>query len=59
MRALVTAGARVRFVNNGEMAHTIAARDGSWTTDALAPAMSGHVAFDEPGTFLYHCTDHP
>ena len=59
VRALVTAGARVRFVNNGEMAHTIAARDGSWTTDTLAPAMSGYVAFDEPGTFLYHCTDHP
>ena len=41
VRALVTAGARVRFVNNGEMAHTIAARDGSWTTDTLAPAMFG------------------
>ena len=19
----------------------------------------GYVTFDEPGTFLYHCTDHP
>ena len=34
----MTAGARVRFVNNGELAHTVAARDGSWTTGALQPA---------------------
>ena len=59
VRALVTAGARVRFVNNGETSHTVAARDGSWSTGALAPATSGYVTFDEPGTFLYHCTDHP
>ena len=59
VRALVTAGARVRFVNNGELAHTIAARDGAWSTMTLEPAMSAFVTFGEPGTFLYHCTDHP
>ena len=59
VRALVTAGAPVRFVNNGELEHTIAARDGSWSTATLEPAMSAFVTFDEPGTFLYHCTDHP
>ena len=59
VRALVTAGARVRFVNNGELAHTIAARDGAWSTTTLEPAMSAFVTFGEPGTFLYHCTDHP
>ena len=59
VRALVTVGDRVRFVNNGEIAHTIAARDGSWTTGTLDPATSASVTLDEPGTFLYHCTDHP
>ena len=59
VRAQVAAGARVRFVNNGEIAHTVAARDGSWTTDTLEPATWQFVTFEEPGTFIYHCTDHP
>ena len=58
-RNQVTGGTRVRFINNGEMAHTIAARDGSWTTDTIAPGLFEYVAFDTPGTFLFHCTDHP
>ena len=58
IRALVTVGTRVRFVNNGEIAHTVAARDGSWTTGTLEPATWEFVTFDEPGTLLYHCTDH-
>ena len=58
-RALVTAGERIRFVNNGQVAHTMAARDGTWSTTTLEPGMSTVVTFDDPGTFLYHCTDHP
>ena len=59
MRALVNVGQRVQFVNNGEIAHTVAARDGSWSTATLEPATWEFMTFDEPGTFLYHCTDHP
>ena len=59
VRAEVIAGARVRFVNNGEIAHTVAARDGSWTTEVLEPATWEFVTFDRPGTFTYHCPDHP
>ena len=59
VRALVSAGARLRFVNNGDLAHTIAARDGTWNTSTLEPDMSAFVTFEDPGTFLYHCTDHP
>ena len=59
VRALVSPGASVQFVNNGEVAHTIAARDGSWSTGAIEPAMSAYVTLEETGTFLYHCTDHP
>ena len=59
VHALVTGGTRVLFLNNGEMAHTIAARDGSWSTGTIQPGRWEHVTFDQPGTFLYHCTDHP
>ncbi|MYD86050.1 MAG: hypothetical protein F4Y14_07635 [Acidobacteria bacterium] len=42
-----------------EIPHTPAARDGSWSTGTLNPGLWGFVTFDEPGTFLYHCEDHP
>ncbi len=58
-RTQVGSDTRVRFINNGEIAHTIAARDGSWTTGAIAPGLFGYHTFDTPGTFRYHCTDHP
>ena len=59
VHALVTVGAPVQFLNNGEMSHTVAARDGSWTAGTLEPATWSQLTFDQPGTFLYHCTDHP
>ena len=59
LRARVSAGTRVRFTNNGEIAHTVAARDGSWSTGTLEPGLWDFVTFDDPGTFLYHCEDHP
>ena len=58
-RAQVGSGTRVRFINNGEIAHIIAARDGSWTTGAIAPGLFVYHTFDTPSTFRYHCTDHP
>ena len=59
VRARVAAGTRVQFLNNGELPHTVAARDGSWKLDTLEPAEWFYATFDQPGTFLYHCTDHP
>ena len=59
VRARVAAGTRVRFTNNGELSHTVAARDGSWSTGPLAPGTWSFVTFDTPGTFLYHCEEHP
>ena len=42
------------------MTHTIvAAQNGSWTTSALQSGRWKYVTLDQPGTFLYHCTDHP
>ena len=59
VRALITAGVSVRFRNNGDISHTIAARDGSWTTETVEPGMEVTVNLDGRGTFLYHCTEHP
>jgi len=59
VRSKVSVGDRVRFINNGEISHTIAARDGSWATNTLSPGRFEYVTVEEPGTFLYHCTEHP
>ena len=59
VRALVAAGTSVRFLNNGDLSHTIAARDGSWTTETVEPGMEVTVSLDGGGIFLYHCTEHP
>ena len=58
-RVRVKAGTRVMFVNNGRIRHALAARDGSWNSGALPPAKSFYVQLNTPGTFLYHCTEHP
>ncbi len=58
-RIRVSAGTRVRFVNNGTVQHTVEAQDGSWTTGGIEPGLFEYVAFDAPGTFRFRCTDHP
>jgi plastocyanin len=58
-RARAKVGTQVMWVNNGRLAHTVAAEDGSWTTGRLAPLEAGAVTFDRPGTYTYICVDHP
>ena len=55
----VEAGTTVTFTNSGRLTHTITAVDGSWGAGQLKMAQSGYVPFDEPGTYTYHCEDHP
>jgi quinohemoprotein ethanol dehydrogenase len=59
IRARVKVGTRVTWINNGKMAHTIIAEDGSWTTGPISPAQQGYVTFDKPGKYTYICKDHP
>lgn len=59
LRARVVAGTRVTFRNNGTMTHTIVALDGSWSTHTLRPLDVSYVTFDKPGTYVYHCKEHP
>ncbi len=58
-RARVPVGTRVVWLNNGTIAHTIVAQDGSWSTGPLKPAETGGVTFDRPGTYTYICKEHP
>jgi alcohol dehydrogenase (cytochrome c) len=59
LRAKVKAGASVTWTNTGKLPHSATAVDGSWTTGEIAPGQSATVKFDKPGSYTYHCTDHP
>jgi len=59
LRARVTVGTPVTFVNNGDEPHTIVAQDGSWKTTTLLPRESAIITFDKPGHYLYFCQNHP
>jgi plastocyanin len=39
--------------------HTIAARDGSWTTGVIQPGATASVTIPKTGTYEYICQDHP
>jgi alcohol dehydrogenase (cytochrome c) len=58
-RGRVTAGAAFTFSNTSNVAHTIRARDGSWTSGTIAPGQSATVTVGKPGTYEYVCQEHP
>ena len=58
-RVRVKAGTAVTFTNTTKVAHTIKARDGSWTSGSIAPGASASVTIAKPGTYQYVCGDHP
>lgn len=57
--AMTEGSARVTWVNNGRMVHTISALDDSWTTGPLNPAAQASVVFTKPGRYTYICKNHP
>jgi quinohemoprotein ethanol dehydrogenase len=58
-RARVRAGSSVKFINNGNLPHTIVAPDGSWETTTLQPTQVATVKFDKPGSYLYSTKEYP
>jgi plastocyanin len=58
-RGRVKAGATFTFSNTSNVAHTIRARDGSWTSGIIAPGQSAPVMVAKPGTYEYVCQEHP
>jgi plastocyanin len=58
-RVRTTAGTVITWTNTSKVAHTLAARDGSWTTGAIKPGESGSVKIGKAGTYEYICKEHP
>jgi quinohemoprotein ethanol dehydrogenase len=58
-RVRTTAGTALTFTNTTGIAHTIRARDGSWTTGTIAAGESASVRVTRPGTYEYVCEEHP
>jgi plastocyanin len=55
----IMAGARVRWVNEDQLQHTVTADDGGFDSGLLDPGRTFERVFDRPGEFAYHCTPHP
>src|SRR5262249_11620022 len=58
-RARTKTGSVVTWTNTTGLPHTMAARDGSWTTGVIQPGASGTATINRPGTYEYICKDHP
>jgi plastocyanin len=56
----VKAGTKVTWSNNGAVVHTVTADDGkSFDSGNLQPKASFSLTPTAPGTFAYHCRQHP
>lgn len=58
-RLEVTRGTRVRWTNQGSVAHTTTSRTGIWDSGSLALGATFSRVFRSRGTFRYGCTIHP
>jgi plastocyanin len=54
----IPAGSTVTWVNNGADWHSVAAYDGSFESEKIAPGESFSHAFPEPGTYKFICKHH-
>ena len=55
----VKAGTTVTWVNDGPSAHTTTSDGGVWDSGMLGAGGMFQETFTQPGTFGYHCTNHP
>lgn len=55
----VRAGAPVVWTNRDQAAHTVTARDRSWTSPIMSQGETFVTTFDEPGVYTYICELHP
>ena len=54
----IKAGTTVTWTNEDDFAHTVAAEDGSFTSDTLDQGGSYSFTFSQAGTYAYHCDFH-
>jgi YVTN family beta-propeller protein len=55
----VKAGQRVTWTNNDPVPHTVTSDDGLWDSGDIASGKSFSRTFEVPGTYDYHCNNHP
>jgi plastocyanin len=55
----IKAGATVRWTNYDTQFHTVTSDDGLWDSGQISPGSSHSYTFSKPGTYKYHCSDHP
>jgi len=58
-RTTVAVGARVRFVNDDQDAHTVSSTTRSFDSGGLDTGDAWTHAFAKPGTYTYVCALHP
>jgi plastocyanin len=58
-RLEIAAGTTVVWSNNGQVAHTVSAEDGSFESGPIEPGQRRGITFDRAGSFPFHCTPHP
>jgi plastocyanin len=58
-RVRAKAGAAVTWTNTSRVPHTLAARDGSWSTGSIKPGESASVTIGKAGSYEYTCKEHP
>jgi plastocyanin len=58
-RIEIGVGATIRWTNNGQIAHTVTANDGSWDSGQIEPGGTWQRKFDAAGTYAFHCSPHP
>lgn len=54
----INAGDTVTWVNNGSVAHTATANNGSFDSGTIQPGQSFGAIFNAGGTYAYHCKFH-
>jgi len=57
-RIEIARGTRVRWTNDGSVAHTTTSTTGVWDSGSLATGETFSRVFRARGTFRYHCTIH-
>ena len=55
----VAAGTTVTWVNTDSTTHTSTSNASGWNSGNIAPGSSFSLAFQNAGTFQYHCAIHP
>ncbi len=54
----VAPGAKVKFTNHDQTAHTATGHSGAFDTGTLKPGQSATVTFKRSGTYSYYCQFH-